>query len=97
MATSSLDQARTMLGRLTLGQKISMAIVGLLTVGAVWGIVSLANRVRYEVLFSNLESEDAASIVQRLQAEKIAYRLDAGGTAISIPSDRRCSNGSRVR
>src|SRR5438093_6252007 len=71
-----------------MGQKFSMAVAGLLTVGAVWGVVTLANRVRYEVLFSNLESEDAGSIVQKLQAGKIPYRLDAGGTAISIPSDR---------
>lgn len=77
-----------MLGRLTLGQKVSLVITGLLSAAAIWGIVTIANRVRYEVLFSNLESEDAASIVSKLQAGKIDYRLEAGGTAISVPSGR---------
>ena len=37
------------------------------------------------VLFSNLESQDAAQIVERLRDMRIPYELDAGGTAVLVP------------
>ena len=43
------------------------------------------NSVEYRTLYSNLAPEDANRIVNILQAEKISYRLESGGTSISVP------------
>lgn len=88
MAKSPFDQIRIIAARLTAGQKIILIVGGVLTAAAIWGAVTLANRVRYEVLFSNLEPEDASAIVAKLQAVKIDYRIEAGGGAVSVPSER---------
>lgn len=43
---------------------------------------------RYAVLFSGLQPEDSASIVQKLDADRIPYELSGGGTTILVPADR---------
>ena len=88
MAKSPFEQIGAMLARLTIAQKATLVVAILLTGAGIWGIVELANRVRYEVLFSNLEPEDASTIVAKLQESKIPYRIDTGGGAISVPSER---------
>ena len=47
-----------------------------------------AARVEYGVLYSNLEEQDAAKVVSFLQAEKIPYKLEAGGRIIQVPQDK---------
>ena len=88
MARTPLDQIRDLLARLTPGQKARLIVAGALTAAAVWGLVAVANRVRYETLFSNLEPEDAGLIVAKLQESKIDHRLEAGGTAVAVPAEK---------
>lgn len=88
MAQSPFEQIRTMLARLTVAQKVTLLLVAGVAAASIWGIVTLANRIRYEVLFSNLEPEDAAAIVSKLEEGKIEHRMDSGGRTISIPSDK---------
>lgn len=45
----------------------------------------LHQRADYAALFTNLSQDDAAAIVAKLKGKKIAYRLEAGGTAILVP------------
>ncbi|MET0659445.1 MAG: flagellar basal-body MS-ring/collar protein FliF, partial [Steroidobacteraceae bacterium] len=42
----------------------------------------------YSVLFSDLTQRDAAVIVERLKENKIKYRLDAGGTTVTVPAEK---------
>jgi flagellar M-ring protein FliF len=51
------------------------------------GITSLANRVTYRVLFTNLELSDAGGIVNDLETKKIKYKVADGGTTILIDED----------
>lgn len=48
----------------------------------------LALREDYQLLYSELQPEDANSVVSKLKAKKIPYRLAEGGTAIKVPSDK---------
>ncbi len=42
----------------------------------------------YSPLFSQLEREDAATIVAKLKELKVAYRVDADGTTIEVPESK---------
>jgi flagellar M-ring protein FliF len=51
------------------------------------GITSLANRVTYRILFTNLELSDAGAIVNDLETKGIKYKVADGGTTILIDED----------
>jgi flagellar M-ring protein FliF len=51
-------------------------------------LIMVANRTDYRPLFSNLSSEDAGEIVKKLKEQKIPYRIESDGKAISVPSDK---------
>ena len=59
------------------------AVVGL-TVGAAYWI-STPN---YGVLFSELNPEEAASVVESLQAQDVDYKLDVGGRTVRVPATK---------
>ncbi|MEZ4483677.1 MAG: hypothetical protein R2864_03480 [Syntrophotaleaceae bacterium] len=59
-------------------------------------LVMQARHVDYQLLFGNLEAGDAAAVVARLKEQKIAYRLESGGTAIYIPAKPGLRNPSRT-
>jgi flagellar M-ring protein FliF len=40
------------------------------------------------LLYAGLDAKDSAAIVQKLEAAKIPYELQSGGTSIMVPSDR---------
>ncbi|MBV9270367.1 MAG: hypothetical protein JO165_04680, partial [Candidatus Eremiobacteraeota bacterium] len=46
----------------------------------------IGHRPSYEVLFSNLSAEDAASVTQRLKDDKVPYQLSSDGKAVYVPS-----------
>lgn len=70
---------------MSLGRRFGlMAALALLIGGAVWAWAA-ATATQYAVLFSNLESSDAAAIVERLKGSKTLYKLDNGGTEIWVP------------
>lgn len=49
-------------------------------------IILQANKADYQLLFGNLESADAAAVLERLKEQKIPYRLENNGRAILIPA-----------
>ncbi len=44
--------------------------------------------VDYQLLYTNLSSEDAGKIVLKLKEQRIPYQLTGGGSAIMVPADR---------
>lgn len=66
-------------------QKTGMIVGVMLIIAmtAILGIWSLDKK--YQVLFSQLQEEDAAAIVEELRNNKTPYRLASDGTAILVP------------
>ena len=55
-----------------------------------WAVAALfnwASQPQYQVLYSNLSQDDAASIVEELQSRRIPYRVGGGGV-VSVPQDK---------
>ena len=61
------------------GSVLLAAIIGL-------GVLYFGRQPSYETLFSNLSTEDAATVTQRLKDDKVPYRLSADGKTVYVPS-----------
>jgi flagellar M-ring protein FliF len=60
-------------------------------VGTLLLVAFLATRTapdNYTMLYAGLAPEDAGEIASELRAQKINYRIDNGGTGISVPEDK---------
>ncbi|MEQ1911637.1 MAG: flagellar basal-body MS-ring/collar protein FliF, partial [Vicinamibacterales bacterium] len=62
---------------------VFVAVVGVLVGTAYW-----INAPTYTVLFSDMDSESASSVVSRLKTDKVDYQLDEGGRTIRVPLSR---------
>ncbi len=69
-------------------RKIMVAAVALIAAASIGLMIYLTNQVDYKVLFSNLSTEDAGSIVAKLNEKKIPYKISSSGNAVSVPADK---------
>lgn len=84
----SLAQLKGRFDSLSFGQKLTFGVTALLSILFVVSILIWAYRPTYMPLYSGLSAEDAAEIVENLKAQKIPYRITAGGSTISVPEDK---------
>jgi len=63
-----------------------IGITAFIIVGFV-AIIIWASKTRYEVLYKNLNREDAKKIGMLLEESKVTYQLDDDGKVIKVPSD----------
>ena len=70
----------------TRSQKLGLALCGVLAMGTLWGAVHFANRIDYQLLYSDLDPQEAQGIVQKLQDAKIEFQLSDDGRSVKIPS-----------
>jgi len=66
-------------------------IAGLLLVSVAGGIIVFslfASKPVYDVLFTNLDMEDAAKVIAKLEEERIPYKTQANGGIIEVPRDK---------
>jgi flagellar M-ring protein FliF len=67
-------------------QKWVLASTAALLIFAIILITYLFTRTEYELAFQNLDSTDAAAIIEYLDGNGISYQLNDAGTSISVPS-----------
>jgi flagellar M-ring protein FliF len=84
-----------MLGRLTAATKnftttqlVTLGVTFVLVVGIVGGSAMWLNTPTYTLLFSDMEPDAAAQMVERLKSMKVPYMVDAGGRSIRVQSER---------
>ena len=63
---------------------LASTAAGLLIIAIV--AISWLTRTEYEVAFHNLDSTDAAAVIEYLETQGISYKLSPDGTSISVPS-----------
>ncbi len=86
--SSLQEQFKAVFNRFSTGQKISIITITAVTIFATLFLLIIVNRPQYTILFSDLSSMDASAVRDRLQDEKVAYRLKDGGTTILVPKDK---------
>ena len=80
-----LVQLQNLLKNISVGKRIAILI---LVIGSLSGFVFLMNwagQPEFHPLFSNLDSQDAGVILNRLKEQKIPYRISSNGSTILIP------------
>ena len=75
-----------MLASLSLRQKVTMVVVGLLVAAAMVGFVRWRKESDFKPLYTGLAAEDSAAVVQKLKEGGAEYRLSETGAVISVPS-----------
>ena len=83
-----LLQLQNLFKSISIGKRIALLI---LAVGFVAGFVFLMNwagNPEFHPLYTNLDANDAGTILNRLKEQKIPYRLSANGGTILIPQEK---------
>ncbi len=82
-------QFETFFGNLSIGKRVTLlAALGVILAGMATLII-LASRDTWAPVYTNLEPEDAAVIVEKLQENQIPYLLAPGGRTVLVPPDVR--------
>ncbi|MBW1980197.1 MAG: flagellar M-ring protein FliF [Deltaproteobacteria bacterium] len=71
-----------------MSQKLGAALGLSLVIGTVATVALWSTRPDYQVLFSQLEADDAAAIVDVLKQEKVPYQLKANGSVVLVPREK---------
>jgi len=74
-----------MFGELPTGKKAALASVGVFMLVGILISSYFAAGEEYSLLYSNLMQEDTIAITEKLKDRKIPYKLERGGTAITVP------------
>ncbi len=75
-------------GKFSANQRILAAVAGLVLIGLLVAFLMWLNKIEYEVLYSNIASEDANKIITFLKDENVSYKLTDGGKTITVPRDQ---------
>jgi flagellar M-ring protein FliF len=82
-------QIKAFLARYSLQQKLGMVFSAGLVVVLMWAMVYYVNKVEYQILYSDLDPQEAQSIVTKLQSmPEVKYQLTNDGTTIRVSSDK---------
>src|SRR5215813_8162655 len=86
--TNPLDQIKSFFTRFTLQQKLAIGGSGSLVLVLLWLLVHFMTQIEYQTLYSELDPQEAQSIVQKLTELKVPYELTTDGRTIKIESDK---------
>jgi flagellar M-ring protein FliF len=76
------------LANLTVRQRITIVVVAIAVIAGIYSLVQWRKEDDFRPLFTNLSSEDAAGIVQKLKEAGAEYRLPENGGSVLVPSAR---------
>jgi flagellar M-ring protein FliF len=82
------QQISEVVKNLTLRQRIIIISSGTILIIGLIILILLAGRENYSPLYTNLNSEDAAAIVNKLKELNVPYKLQDAGTTVSVPSEQ---------
>jgi flagellar M-ring protein FliF len=69
-------------------KRIALVFVMASVLAGVMAISVLGSRETYGTLYSELATEDASAIVEKLKTGQVPYRIENGGTMIQVPEER---------
>ncbi|MGE4553599.1 MAG: flagellar basal-body MS-ring/collar protein FliF [Desulfovibrionaceae bacterium] len=72
----------------TLAQRALIGGLSVVTVATFIMLIVWLNQPDYRVLYTKLYPEDAAKVVDILQADKISYQLEDNGQTVLVPADK---------
>jgi len=70
-------------GNLSKNKKIAYSLLGIVIIIALTSFIVAASSTKYDVLFSNLTTEDSGAMLAKLKADKVSYKVS--GNSILVP------------
>lgn len=84
------ENAKELWNKLTLNQKVLISgALMLVIIALVMLIVTKDSYGGYEVLYTDLTEKDAAAIVEKLDEDKVPYRITDNGGTVLVPADKK--------
>jgi len=83
-----LQQLAAFWGKLSMAKRVALITLTSAALVGVALMVTLGNRIHYGYLYTELSTEDAAAIVEKLKTQQIPYQIENGGTSIMVPEER---------
>ncbi|WP_010241157.1 flagellar basal-body MS-ring/collar protein FliF [Clostridium arbusti] len=65
---------------------IAILVVGIIAAITAFGIT--ASKTKYGVLFSNMDTNDSATIINKLKSDKVEYKVDSSTNTIYVPENQ---------
>ena len=87
-ARAFLKQLTDFWASLPTPKRIALVTVMTAVLVGVMAISVLSSRETYGTLYSELATEDASAIVEKLKTAQVPYHIEAGGTVIQVPEER---------
>ncbi|HXK16296.1 MAG TPA: flagellar basal-body MS-ring/collar protein FliF [Polyangiaceae bacterium] len=87
-ARAFLKQLTDFWASLPTPKRIALVTVMGVVLAGVMAVSVLGSRETYGTLYSELATEDAAAIVEKLKTAQVPYRIENGGTMIQVPEER---------
>lgn len=69
-------------------KRVALVVLTSAALALVLVIVTVGSRQRFTYLYTDLATEDAAAIVEKLKTQQVPHQLQNGGTAILVPEER---------
>lgn len=83
-----LQHASTFWAGLSTPKRIALLVVTSAVLVAGLFIATIGSRPHFAYLYTDLGTQDAAAIVQKLETTQIPYKLENQGTAVMVPEER---------
>jgi flagellar M-ring protein FliF len=83
-----MAQFKQLFASLSLKQKVSIGVVAVVIMTALYSFVNWRREQNFKPLYSGVAAEDAAAILQKLKESGTEYRLSDIGGVISVPSEK---------
>ena len=87
MNNNSISEVFGIFNKLAPQQKIILGIVTAVTIILMIILFTMLNQPKYATLYTNLNQEDAAKVLEELSNQKIAYTIENGGRTIKVPQE----------
>ncbi|MFZ5894323.1 MAG: flagellar basal-body MS-ring/collar protein FliF [Myxococcota bacterium] len=82
------QQVAAFWAKLSTPKRLALVTLSLASLVAVLAVGFVGNRERYAYLYTELATEDAAAIVEKLKTQQVPFQLENNGTAIMVPEER---------
>ncbi len=81
-------QIKNLFANLPVGNRISFFVLLILFLSAFGAIVFWGTTPDYDLLYANLDTDDASAVVAKLRETKVPYKIENNGSSIYVPSDQ---------
>src|SRR5262245_36663723 len=83
-----IQQVTAFWAGLSTPKRLALVTLTVVALVSVLLVAQLSGREQYSYLYTELSTEDAAAIVEKLKTQQVPYKIENGGTAIMVPEER---------